>query len=213
MNFIIGGVLQSHDRLRGSHEAIASGHIGPAYRDHRHALAYPVEGQRGPAGKRLRNDFEQARIVSGLAIRQVQAVAQGRQIPVAEQGDSFRDLDQQIPFVIEGGATDRADILAGMRFQAVCRNQAQYPRRVLQFDKHPLWAILHEVVAVLVMRVLAVQEVVEAGMGTFGQRSMALKSGAGMRPGLPIFVIRCSQQHQSSFSMSLAMDSGAVAGA
>lgn len=127
-------------------------------------LACPVEGQYGQARNWLRNDFEYARIISGFAIRQAQAVAKGRQITVAEQGDSLGDLDQQIAFIVEGGATNFVDILAGMRFEAACCTQAEHPRRVFEFDKHPLRAVLHEVATVRVMRVLTVQKFIEAGM-------------------------------------------------
>jgi hypothetical protein len=108
---------------------------------------------------------EDARVVGDLATRQAQAVAQSGQVAVAEQGDAVVDLDQEIALFVDGGAAELVDDFADMRFDPVCRRQAQDPGRVFEFDEYPLWAVLHEVIAVLVMRVLSVQEIVQAGVG------------------------------------------------
>jgi hypothetical protein len=136
--------------------------VQPAYRQ---PLALPVEEQRAGAGSGRFDAGEEAGIVGDLAVRQVQAAEQGGQVAVAQQADPLRDLDQEIAFVVESRAANFEVFVAGVRFEAAFCCEAQYPRRVLEFDKHSLRTILHEVPAVLVMRVLPVQKLVQAVVG------------------------------------------------
>jgi hypothetical protein len=122
----------------------------------------PGEGQ--PRRTLALDHVKHAGIIGRRAAGQMETAEQERQIAVGEKGDPVGNLEQQIAFVVDDGAVDLADCFADMRFEPVFCHQMQDPRGVLEFDEHPLWAVLHEVVAVLVMAVLAVEKILEAGM-------------------------------------------------
>ncbi len=75
-----------------------------------------MQFQRAQSSGYQRQQIVQGGIVCDLAVRLPQVCEQGGQVAVAEQGDAFRELQQQIAFFVKYGAPDLGNRLAGMGF-------------------------------------------------------------------------------------------------